>query len=112
MAKCSGEPKANGQVRIFVAPEALVAGEVVVRGDEHHYMGRVRRARVGEAVELVDGAGRRAQATIVRISEADTVLLVDAVAAIADAPPRIRVVLPLIKGDRMDTCLEKLVEVG
>jgi 16S rRNA (uracil1498-N3)-methyltransferase len=34
------------------------------------------------------------------------------VEAIVDAPPRVRVLVPLIKGDRMDTCLEKLVEVG
>lgn len=97
-------------MRIFVSP--LVAGELVVRGDEHHYLARVRRARTGDTVELVDGAGTRARATIARIGDAETVLEVDAVAAIVELPPRIRVLLPLIKGDRMDSCLEKLVEVG
>src|SRR5262249_41566511 len=28
------------------------------------------------------------------------------------APPRVRTLVPLIKGDRMDSCIEKLVEVG
>lgn len=97
-------------MRIFVAP--LAAGELVVRGDEHHYLGRVRRARVGDAVEVVDGAGSRASATITAIREAETVLDVGAIERIADLPPRIRVLIPWIKGDRMDTCLEKLVEVG
>src|SRR5262249_51248874 len=27
-------------------------------------------------------------------------------------PPRVRALVPLIKGDRMDACIEKLVEVG
>lgn len=99
-------------MRIFVDPTALVAGELVVRGDEHHYLSRVRRARAGDPIELVDGAGRRARASIVRIADADTVLAVGAVETVVELPPRIRVLVPLIKGDRMDTCLEKLVEVG
>lgn len=99
-------------MRIFVAPEQLAAGALVIRGDEHHYVMRVRRARVGDAVELVDGAGRRASAVIARIADAETELTVEAPSAIAAAPPFVRALIPLIKGDRMDQCLEKLVEVG
>ncbi|MEO7097337.1 MAG: RsmE family RNA methyltransferase [Polyangiales bacterium] len=99
-------------MRIFVAPEQLVAGALVIRGDEHHYLSRSRRARPGDAVELVDGAGRRAAAVIARIADAETELTVTAPEAIASAPPHIRALIPLIKGDRMDQCLEKLVEVG
>lgn len=97
-------------MRIFV--EMLAAGEIVVRADEHHYLSRVRRARAGDAVELVDGAGHRASAVIEKIGESETVLRAGPVEEIAELPPRIRVLVPLIKGDRMDTCLEKLVEVG
>ena len=99
-------------MRIFVAPAQLAAGEVVITGDEHHYLSRVRRARVGDALELVDGAGRRAQATITAIAANETRAHAAVVETASELPPRIRVLLPLIKGDRMDTCLEKLVEVG
>jgi 16S rRNA (uracil1498-N3)-methyltransferase len=99
-------------MRIFVDPAALAAGELVVRGDEHHYLARVRRARSGDRVELVDGAGRRADATIARIAEAETTLVAGPPERIAARPPRVRALVPLIKGDRMDICLEKLVEVG
>jgi 16S rRNA (uracil1498-N3)-methyltransferase len=99
-------------IRIFVPPASLVAGELAVRGDEHHYLGRVRRARVGDAIELVDGAGRRASAVIARIAEAETILRVDEPAAIPARGPHVRVAIPPIKGDRMDACIEKLVEVG
>lgn len=98
--------------RIFVDPAALVAGELVVRADEHHYLVRVRRARPGDTVELVDGAGRRATATIARLGGAETVLIAGPPEAIAAAPPLVRALVPLIKGDRMDACIEKLVEVG
>lgn len=99
-------------LRIFVDPELLAAGELVVRGDEHHYLARVRRARVGDAVELVDGAGRRAAATIARVAGDETALIAGAPERIAPAPPRVRALVPLIKGDRMDDCIAKLVEVG
>jgi len=40
------------------------------------------------------------------------VLRAGAVEAIVEPEPHVRVLVPLIKGDRMDSCLEKLVEVG
>ena len=99
-------------VRIFVDPNDLAAGELVVRGDEHHYLSHVRRAKVGDPVELFDGRGRRAAATITKLASDATTLAVESPALITSKPPYVRALVPLIKGDRMDTCLEKLVEVG
>ncbi|HUS31671.1 MAG TPA: RsmE family RNA methyltransferase, partial [Kofleriaceae bacterium] len=81
-------------------------------GDEHHYLSRVRRARVGDEIEIVDGEGKRARATITAMRESETVLAVGDVHEVEDKLPRVRVLVPWIKGDRMDVCLEKLVEVG
>jgi 16S rRNA (uracil1498-N3)-methyltransferase len=97
-------------MRIFFAP--LAAGELVVRGDEHHYLARVRRAAVGDRVELLDGAGHRARAEIVRVGETETIVRADAPIAVVEEPPYVRALVPPIKGDRMDGCIEKLVEVG
>jgi 16S rRNA (uracil1498-N3)-methyltransferase len=97
-------------VRIFVAE--LHEGELAVSGDEHHYLGLVRRARVGEEVELVDGNGKRSRAVITRMTKDETTVIAGPVETQIEAPPHIRVLVPLIKGDRMDLCLEKLVEVG
>ncbi len=101
-----------GAVRIFVDPQELVAGELVVTNDEHHYIAYVRRARVGDAVELVDGVGHRAAARIVAITSDATTLDVGAPETIELRPPLVRALVPLIKGDRMELCLEKLVEIG
>src|SRR4051795_7878362 len=97
-------------MRVFVA--ALAQGELTITGDEHHYLHRVRRARPGDPRELVEGAGMRAAAEIVRIAGDHTVVRAETPSAVVAAPPHVRVLLPLIKGDRMETCLEKLVEVG
>jgi 16S rRNA (uracil1498-N3)-methyltransferase len=103
-------PRYYRRVRIFVTPLAI--GNVSIRGDEHHYVSRVRRARIGDAIELVDGAGKQARGVIAAIRDGETLVHVEAVEDVVDAPPRLRVLVPLIKGDRMDTCIEKLVEVG
>jgi 16S rRNA (uracil1498-N3)-methyltransferase len=97
-------------MRLFVSP--LTAGELTVRGDEHHYLAHVRRARTGDAVELLDGAGLRARAEVVDVRAAETALRVGPIEEVRALPPRVRALVPLIKGDRMDTCLEKLVEAG
>ena len=99
-------------MRVFVDPARLVLGSLILRGDEHHYVSRVRRSRIGDVIELVDGEGHRARAVIEAIAADATTLRVEAPAAIPALPPFVRVLVPLIKGDRMDTCLEKLVEVG
>ena len=99
-----------GAVRIFVAD--LHEGELAIRGDEHHYLSHVRRARVGDTLELVDGEGQRAVAAIARITEHETIVRAEAPQALHEPGPRVRVLVPLIKGDRMDVCIEKLVEVG
>jgi len=99
-------------VRVFVDPERLVLGSLILRGDEHHYLSRVRRARPGDVIELVDGAGNRARAVIEAITTDATTLRVETPETIPALPPFVRALVPLIKGDRMDTCIEKLVEVG
>lgn len=99
-------------MRIFVEPRLLVEGTLVVRGDEHHYLARARRAAVGDKIEVYDGEGQRAMADILAMTDDATTLHVFRPYPIPSTQPWVRVLLPLIKGDRMDTALEKLVEVG
>jgi 16S rRNA (uracil1498-N3)-methyltransferase len=92
--------------------DEITTGDIAITGDDHHYLGRVRRARVGDELELIGRDGRRADATIARMTAAETIVRVDHVGYVSPFMPRIRVLVPLIKGDRMDLCLEKLVEAG
>ncbi len=83
-------------IRVAVDLATVVAGEVTIAGDEAHYLTRVRRVRVGEALELFDGAGRTAAATIVRLTS--TTVTVDATAPVVAPPelPHITAMIPLI----------------
>jgi 16S rRNA (uracil1498-N3)-methyltransferase len=99
-------------LRVLVAPAALRPGELVLDEVEHHYLARVRRAPVGAVVVAFDGQGRSAEGVIVEITDARTRLRIGEVVADPAPVPHITALVPLIKGERMDLCVEKLVEVG
>lgn len=99
-------------IRVRVAAAQLVEGELRLSGEEHHYLMRVRRIRVGERVELFDGAGAVAEAAVEAVSGEETALRVGEVRREAAVRAQLTSVIPLLKGERMDQCVEKLVEVG
>jgi 16S rRNA (uracil1498-N3)-methyltransferase len=103
-------------IRVQVATAQLIAGTLRLAGPEHHYLMRVRRVRVGEAVELFDGAGGIAAAVIAAMDGEMTTFQVAAVRregpTSVSSTAHLTAIVPLLKGERMDQCVEKLVEVG
>jgi 16S rRNA (uracil1498-N3)-methyltransferase len=100
-------------LRLLVEPAALVAGERTVRGDDYHYMFHVRRMRPGDRLVLFDGEGCEAEAEVKAVgSRAAGLEVGPRVVVAARAAPRLTVILSLIKGERMEQCLTKLVELG
>jgi 16S rRNA (uracil1498-N3)-methyltransferase len=74
-----------------------------------HYVVDVLRLAEGAGVVLVDGAGRRAEATLVGRDQVE-------VAEVEVSPPlpapRVSLVCALSKGDKLDTVVEKASELG
>jgi 16S rRNA (uracil1498-N3)-methyltransferase len=96
-----------------VGRDRLAVGRVVLDGAEGRHAVTVVRLAPGEDVFLVDGAGRRARGTVTAVSGKDA-LDVDVV-AVVDEPepaPRLVVVQALAKGDRGETAVETMTEVG
>lgn len=101
--------------RLYVPPDRLAPGRLRVDGDDFHYLVRVLRLRAGAELELFDGAGKRATAQLEQVGDDSALLAVEPLEAapdVADGAARIRVLLPLIKGERMSWCVQKLVELG
>lgn len=89
----------------------LAAGQVQLDARQSRHLRDVLRIGVGEAVELFDDAGRRAQARV--LSTADAVVL--KVAAVEEAAARameLVVAAAVPKGPRADWMVEKLSELG
>jgi 16S rRNA (uracil1498-N3)-methyltransferase len=87
-----------------------VPGALIVDGDDHAYLFRVRRLAVGDAVVVFDGAGRGRRRWCARSTAARRARVAGSVRWCA-RPPRHRGAGGA-QGERMDWCLEKLVEVG
>lgn len=98
--------------RLLVAPGTLAPGDRTVDGEDYVYLFRARRLAVGDPVVLFDGAGREADAAVASVDDERAVLAVGPVRQATRPGPHITVIQAVVKGERMDWCLEKLVEVG
>jgi len=99
---------------VFQAPIAglPVGGRVVLDGPEGHHAATVRRVRAGERVLLTDGAGSAADCVVDQVGRDRATLTVLAVWLTPAPAPRLVVVQALPKGDRGETAVETLTEVG
>jgi 16S rRNA (uracil1498-N3)-methyltransferase len=99
---------------VFIADQAgLLAGDrVVLDGDEGRHAAVVRRIRVGERVELTDGSGHLASCVVAEVRRDGLVCDVVARRDVDLPQPRVVVVQALPKGDRGETAVETLTEVG
>ncbi|RCV50583.1 16S rRNA (uracil(1498)-N(3))-methyltransferase [Marinitenerispora sediminis] len=85
---------------------------VVLAGPEGRHAATVRRLRVGETVDLADGAGTRARCVVTDVGR-DTVAFAIEERHREPAPaPRMTVVQALPKGDRGELAVEVMTEAG
>src|SRR5215207_977637 len=85
---------------------------VVVTGAEGHHAARVLRLGVGEPVQLVDGRGTVAAASVVRVDRAEVECAVRSLWREPKPAPQIVVVQALPKGDRGELAVQMMTEVG
>lgn len=90
----------------------LAGDQVELTGPEGRHASTVRRIRVGERVDLVDGAGTRCTCDVVAVGkDVLTCAVLDRV--LEPAPtPRITLVQALAKGSRGELAVELATEVG
>ena len=99
-------------IRLLVDSSQLARGVLILRGDEHHYLSKVRRLAVGDAVTLFDGVGSQAAAKILSIGPSESELLLEDPEAIELSGFALTMAPALIKGERMDLAITKMVELG
>lgn len=98
--------------RFYFDPEMRRGEEVVLSAEESHHLARVLRLPVGESVELLDGQGTVFRAVVAGTGR-QVVLRLAGVAASEPEPARtLRVGQGILKGDKMDTVVQKCTELG
>ena len=96
----------------FVDPANLVIGTCVVDGDEGRHAATVKRIRVGEAVDLCDGDGRRATGQVTAVTKNSIDVQVEDISIDSQSEMNILAVQALAKGDRAELSIEIANEVG
>jgi 16S rRNA (uracil1498-N3)-methyltransferase len=96
----------------FVEPGALAGDSVVLDGPEGRHAAKVRRLRVGEAVDLADGTGALAHCVVSAARAESLTLAVEDRGTVPAPEPSFTVVQALPKGDRGELAVEVLTEVG
>ncbi len=99
--------------RFFVTPEDVCGETVVIRGEDARHIAKVLRMRVGEKLTVCDTAGTDYFCTVTAFTPDEVYLTVDS-SAPTISEPTVRVVLyvALSKGDKLDTVVQKAVELG
>jgi 16S rRNA (uracil1498-N3)-methyltransferase len=101
-------------VPVFYAPRELLAGASTVRldGPEGRHAALVRRLQPGELVDVTDGRGLVAHCVVLR-TQGQALDLEVRESRVEPAPsPRLTVVQGLAKGDRGETAVETMTEIG
>lgn len=92
---------------------SVSADALVVDGDDGRHAVTVRRLRVGERVDVSDGAGNVAECVVASAEPPSTLrLAVVGRRAVPPPSPRLVVVQALAKGDRAEDAVEAMTEVG
>jgi len=98
--------------RVYLPEGAPASGPLELPPSEAHHLSRVLRARVGDAVTLLDGKGNAWEAVISDV--APRKVQVDVAEQLAPAPPPAPVTLSLalVKGKAFDEVLRHATEIG
>ena len=98
---------------LFYVDTVPASGELaVVDGDEGFHAANVRRMRVGETLDLGDGAGTMAHCVIEEVAKARLTARVLERWTVEPAKPAVTVVQALPKSDRSELAIELATEAG
>jgi 16S rRNA (uracil1498-N3)-methyltransferase len=98
-------------MRFFLPPDAWVS-DVALLGEEAKHCAQVLRSSRGDMVEVFDGAGRRARATILSVAKSRVSLGLEVCPPAQVLTPRITLFQAIPKGKTMDLIVQKAVELG
>lgn len=97
---------------LFLIDALPAGGTAVLDGPEGRHAATVKRIRVGELVQLTDGAGGLAQAVVSVVGRDRVDLRITARQVLAPPAPRVLLAQALVKGDRGELAVELATEAG
>lgn len=99
--------------RFFVNKEAVSEGEIAISGADAHHIARSLRMAEGDTITVCDGSGKEYHSTLTRIRDEECICRIDEICESLTEPPcNITLYMAYPKGDKLETVIQKAVELG
>lgn len=98
--------------RYFSTLKLAVGAEVVMSADDSHHILTVMRMSEGAEIEVVDADASLFIAEITDVSKTVVVTIVQRIELNTELPVETTIIIPLLKGDKLDWLLQKATELG
>ncbi len=89
---------------------------ITIQGPEAQHLAKVKRARIGEIVGVLDGRGAMGIGEIAEITGSKqrpmVAIMLDRIEMIAPTTPQIDICCPAPKGDRLERMIDQLTQIG
>jgi len=89
---------------------------ITIEGPEAQHLAKVKRARIGEMVGVLDGRGAMGIGEIAEITGSKQrpmiAIMLDRVEMVEPVTPRIQICCPAPKGDRLERMIDQLTQIG
>ncbi|MEM9552874.1 MAG: RsmE family RNA methyltransferase [Acidobacteriota bacterium] len=97
---------------LVAAPEAFDAGIVEVEGEAYRHLFRARRLAIGEALRVVDGAGRARRGTVESVDRRRATITLGDPLAPREPSRHVELLVGTPRPERADWLVEKATELG
>ena len=99
--------------RFFVNKNNIEENRIIIDGQDAHHIARSLRMAVGDEAIVCDGEGGEYRCTLTRIRDEECECnIVEALDSGAESPVRITLCMAYPKGDKLETVIQKAVELG
>ena len=99
--------------RFFVTPDKIGENEIIISGADAHHIARSLRMAEGDEVLVSDGRGRALRCHLARIRDEECIAAIDGECeSLTEPPVEITLFMAYPKGDKMETVVQKAVELG
>ncbi|MGQ9843151.1 MAG: RsmE family RNA methyltransferase [Spirochaetota bacterium] len=85
---------------------------VVIEGEDYHHLINVRRAQLGDTIQVVDSGGMRYRATIVQLDTQKIIATITDAIQYPDIALNVTLCVAVLKGKKFDFVIQKAVEIG
>lgn len=98
--------------RYFIATDLKKDAQIDLEGLEFHHFSNVMRGKVGDEIEIVNGKGALAEATVQNIAKKKAILEITKVTCSDQIPNQVILAQALPRLNRLDAIVEKGTELG